>query len=331
MEIPPQFTITNKIITLLAKIEANKAYIQTLKIPDKIITNLTHLTLLKSSVYSAQIEGNSLTPDDIENTEEDDEKQYERQEIENIIQALTTLRENGIPDVIDVPYLLNLHKLIMNKLVHTSQSGVIRREPSAIFDGNGNVIYMTPPPAELNKLIISLLHLINESNDLFPLIKAPLVHLCFEKIHPFLDGNGRVGRLIFQAILAKYHYHFNWLISIEELLQQKKHTYYYLLEQNDATGFIEFMLEILLEESERLKNQIDELASPTEEDFLLPRRREILEIIRDHTVVSVEQIQRRFLKVPGRTLRYDIQQLEKQGLIRKIGTTRGAMYQIRKK
>jgi hypothetical protein len=63
MEIPPQFTITNKTITLLAKIEANKAYIQTLKIPDKIITNLTHLTLLKSSVYSAQIEGNSLTPE----------------------------------------------------------------------------------------------------------------------------------------------------------------------------------------------------------------------------------------------------------------------------
>jgi Fic family protein len=331
MEIPPQFTITNKTITLLAKIEANKAYIQTLKIPDKIITNLTHLTLLKSSVYSAQIEGNSLTPDDIENAEEDEEKQYERQEIENIIQALTTLRENGIPDVIDVPYLLNLHKLIMNKLVHTSQSGVIRREPSAIFDGNGNVIYMTPSPAELNKLLISLLHLINESNDLFPLIKAPLVHLCFEKIHPFIDGNGRVGRLLFQAILAKYNYHFNWLISIEELLQQKKHTYYYLLEQNDATGFIEFMLEILLEESERLKNKIDELASPTEEDFLLPRRREILEIIRDHTVVSVEQIQRRFLKVPGRTLRYDIQQLEKQGLIRKIGTTRGALYQIRKR
>ncbi len=331
MTIPPPFTITNNIVTLLAKIEANKAYIATLTIPEKIITNLTYQSLLKSSVYSAQIEGNTLTPEDIEAKTEDEEKQYERQEVENIIKALSTLRENGIPAIIDIPYLLQLHKLVMHKLIHTSQSGLLRKEPSAIFDGNGNVVYMTPPPSELNNLLISLLHVINATNDIFPLIKAPLVHLCFEKIHPFLDGNGRVGRLIFQAILAKHDYHFNWLISIEELLQQKKHTYYYLLEQNNATDFIEFMLQILLEETERLKLQIGDLTNPTEEDFLFPRRREILEIIRDHTIVSFEQIQRRFLKIPGRTLRYDLQQLEKQKFIRKVGTTRGAMYQIRKK
>ncbi|MBA3724395.1 MAG: Fic family protein [Candidatus Levybacteria bacterium] len=331
MEIPPQFTITNKIVTLLAKIEANKTYLNTLSIPEKIITNLTHLSLLKSSVYSAQIEGNTLTPDDYENLTDDEEKQYERQEVENIIQALTSIRENGVPDIIDIPYILHLHKLVMHKLVHNSQAGVIRKEPSAIFDNNGNVVYMTPPPTEINNLLINLLQLINESNDIFPLIKAPIVHLCFEKIHPFLDGNGRVGRLLFQAVLAKHGYHFKWLLSIEELLQQKKHSYYYLLEQNSASEFVEFILETLYQESERLKLHIDELTNPTEEDFLLPRRKEILAIIRDHTVVTVEQIQRRFLKVPARTLRYDIKQLEMQGLVRKIGTTRGAMYQVKKK
>jgi Fic family protein len=154
--------------------------------------------------------------------------------------------------------------------------------------------------------------------------------MAFEKIHPFLDGNGRVGRLLFQAILAKNNYHFNWLLSIEELMQARKQTYYSLLDQDDATEFIEFLLQILFEESERLKNQIGNLSHPTDEDFLLPRRKEILEIIRDHQTISFDQIQRRFLKVPGRTLRYDIKQLEKQGFIRKIGTTRGAMYQVKK-
>lgn len=330
MKIPPKHAITNKIISLLAKIEANKTYIQTLAIPDKIVTNLTHQSLLKSSVFSAQIEGNTLTPEDMENKSEEEEKQYERQEIQNIIAALSYLRDKGIPNVIDVPYILQLHKLVMHKLVHASQTGIVRREPSAIFDSYGNVIYMTPPPSEINDLLIDLLHLINDTNDLFPLIKAPLAHMSFEKIHPFMDGNGRVGRLIFQAILAKHGYHFNWLLSIEELLQQKKQTYYSLLDQNDASEFIEFMLDIMYQESERLRMQIGNITHPSEEDFLLPRRREILEIIRDHNTVSFDQIQRRFLKIPGRTLRYDIKQLGKQGFIRKIGTTRGAMYQIKK-
>jgi len=327
-------------ITLLTKIEANKTYLQTITLPEKIIDNLTHISLLKSSVYSAKIEGNPLSLDDVADSlapfvsegqaEENKNQQYERQEIHNIIAALSYLRDKGIPDIIDISYLLRLHKLVLHKLVHPSLAGVIRTEPSAIFDSNNNVVYMTPPPSEINQLLIDLLHLVNDETNLFPLIKAPLAHMAFEKIHPFLDGNGRVGRLLFQAILAKHTYHFNWLLSIEELLQEKKQTYYSLLDQDDATEFIEFMLQILLEESQRLKNQISSLSPPTDEDFLLPRRREILEIIRDHQTVSFDQIQRRFLKIPARTLRYDIKQLEKQGFIRKIGTTRGALYQITK-
>ncbi len=330
MKIPPQYTINNNIVSLLTKIEANRTYLQAQTVPDKIIDNLTHISLLKSSVYSAKIEGNSLTPDDIENEAEINDKQYERQEVENIINAISYMRDKGIPDVIDIPYLLQLHKIVMHKLVHASHAGVLRKEPSAIFDGSGNVIYMTPSPSEINNLLVSLLSVANNTHDIFPLIKAALVHLTFEKIHPFLDGNGRVGRLLFQAILAKHEYHFKWLLSIEELLSQKKQTYYTLLDQNDATEFIVFLLELLLQESERIKRSITTLKNPTNEDFLLPRRREILEIIKDHTMVSFEQIHRRFLKVPGRTLRYDIKQLEKEGFITKIGATRGALYQVKK-
>ena len=327
MNIPPQYQISNTMLSLIAQIEANRAIIQTTQIPEQIILNLTHQSLLKSSVFSAQIEGNTLSVDDIENRSEEDEKQYERQEINNIITALSYIRDKGIPQLIDLPFTLQLHKLVMHKLVHDSQSGHFRKEPSAIFDGNGNVVYMTPPPSELNSLFSHLLSLVNDNATIFPLVKAPLAHLIFEKIHPFLDGNGRVGRLLFQSILAKHGYHFNWLLSIEELLQQKKSTYYALLDQSDATEFIEFMLQNMLDETERIKTQINNTTEPSEEDFLLPRRKEILQIIKDHTMVSFDQIQRRFLKIPARTLRYDIQQLEKQGFIRKIGTTRGAMYQ----
>jgi len=188
MKIPLPFTITNTIVSLLTKIEANKVIFQSLTIPEKIFTNLTHQSLLKSSVFSAQIEGNSLHPEDMENmTEEENEKQYERQEIENIITALSLLRERKIPDTIDTPFLLDMHKMVMHKLVHSSKAGVLRKQPSAIFDSHGNVVYMTPPPSEINDLLIDLLDVIQNTQDIFPLIKAPLVHISFEKIHPFLS------------------------------------------------------------------------------------------------------------------------------------------------
>src|SRR4051794_11207704 len=113
MNIPPVYTITHKTIGLISKIEANKVLFATTTIPDKIINNLKHQSLLKSSVFSAQIEGNTLSPEDLEQkTEQDESKQYQRQEIENIITALSYMRDNNLPDIIDIPYLLRLHKLI---------------------------------------------------------------------------------------------------------------------------------------------------------------------------------------------------------------------------
>ena len=153
---------------------------------------------------------------------------------------------------------------------------------------------MPPPPSEIPDLLTALLAFINNQISISPLIKASLAHLVFEKIHPFLDGNGRVGRLLFQAILAKHNYHCNWLLSIEELLSEKKQTYYLLLDHNEPTTFITFMIEIVYEETEKLKTHMKNLDNPSEEDFLLPRRREILEIIKNHELISFEQIHRRF-------------------------------------
>jgi Fic family protein len=331
MNIPIPFTITNTMLSLLTKIEVNKAAFQSIEISPKIITNLKRQSLLKSSLFSAKIEGNSLTLPEYEQTQIDEDKLYERQEIENIVNALSYMQDKGLPNTIDETFILKLHSLVLNKLVHKSKAGVIRKDPSAIFNQEGIVVYMPPPPSELPELVNKLIYFINNKNDLMTPIHALLTHITFEKIHPFLDGNGRVGRLITQALLAKDNYHFNWLISFEELLNERKSTYYTLLDQTDATEFIEFMLEILLEESENLKKRIQLYTNPAEEDYLLPRRREILDIIKDQTMVSLNQIQRRFLKIPARSLRYDLQQLEKQGFIRKIGTTRGAMYCVKKK
>ena len=66
----------------------------------------------------------------------------------------------------------------------------------------------------------------------------------------------------------------------------------------------------------------------TREDFLLPRRKEILEIIKDHRMISFDFIKRRFMAVPESTLHYDLKQLRSKGFIKKLGATRGVVYNI---
>lgn len=96
----------------------------------------------------------------------------------------------------------------------------------------------------------------------------------------------------------------------------------------NAEDYLIFMLNSFLKESEELKKQI-ESAKNGKENLLPPRQEEIYLIIKEHTVVPFDNIRRRFLKVPERTLRYDLKKLAEKEFIVKIGETRGSFYKIK--
>lgn len=329
MQIPPNYSLTPKSIYYLTQIEAIKAIFETITIPEKIIENLTRKSLLKSALYSAKIEGNTLVLEEAENLQVMDPKLKERVEIENILSAFSYIQGRNEKIEINTQLLLRLHRIVMKNLLPGDEIGELRRKPSAIFNQAGIAIYITPSPKVIKQLIRQLISFIKKDTETLIPVKAFLSHLLFEKIHPFEDGNGRVGRLLTQAILAKGNYHFSYLLPFEEILNNKKAEYYDLLDRNDAGLFLEFMLETMFQKLEELKTEIINKKDYKKEDTLLPRRREILEIVRDHNEVSLDAIQRRFLKIPARTLRYDLSSLEKEGYIIKIGSTRGALYKAK--
>ena len=327
MQIPPKYYLTSKSIYYLTQIEASKAIFENAKIPEKVIENLTRQSLLLSALYSAKIEGNRLVLEEAENLNSLDPALKERVEIENILSAFSYIQSRKKVEI-SLDFILKLHSLVMKNL--SSELGKIRREPSAIFNQSGIAIYITPKPLLIPKLLKQLNVFINEKSDLSIPVKTFLAHLIFEKIHPFEDGNGRVGRLLVQSMLIKDNYHFNYLFSFEKLLNDRKNEYYEFLDRNDPSLFLEFMLEVSFKKIEELKKEILNKDIYTKEDILLPRRREMLNIIRDHKEISLNSLQRRFLKVPARTLRYDLKALEKDGFIVKIGSTRGALYKVRR-
>lgn len=326
MIVPPVYRLTKEIVSLLQTIEANKEVINSVNIPVEIEENIRRKSTLKSSLFSARVEGNNLTLLEVENKPSSDQK---KAEVFNILKALGFIRKRELKDL-TLQELLEIHKIAM-KGIHPD-AGELRREPSATFNEAGIAVYMHPPAKQIMPNLNKLIKYINSDKENFVPIRASLAHYSFEKIHPFLDGNGRVGRLVFQKTLMKGGYGMKGLIAFEEYIDTHRSEYYRALEEpeKDCTDYVLFMLEALAIKSTEAKELVLSKKESNIEDFLLPRRAEIYSIIKDQTLVNFDQIRRRFASVNERTLRYDLKSLQDTNLIRKRGTTKGVYYEISK-
>jgi len=326
MIIPPRYTITPEMLELISKIDSKRQLLQSLNPKPEIISKIQRVSLLKSSLYSARIEGNSLTWQNLEESEDNKDKK----EISNIYQAIQYIdKELNKRLNLTTDTILALHKKVMNQL--TPEAGHFRREMSAIFNQTGIAVYLPPPPNKVNELITQLINFINSDDEKFPIISALISHLIFEKIHPFMDGNGRVGRLLISTILLIKDFDFNINIPFEEYIDQRKEDYYYYLDvgMKDPNAYLLFILKAFNESAESIKQGVLNEINQNNKVYLPPRQEELLLIIQEHRTVSFDFLHRRFLQIPKRTLRYDLQQLAKQNLIIKIGKTRGSFYTVK--
>ena len=322
MLIPPKYTLTKKMVASLQTIEANREVINSVSIPIEIEENIRRTSTLRSSLFSARVEGNTLTLDELGDHPSNNQK---KSEIWNILKALGWLKKRERKDM-TIGDLLELHKITM-KNIHPD-AGRLRSEFSATFNSAGIAIYMHPPHEIMPRLKRLIKFSNSDKESLLP-IKACLVHYTFEKIHPFLDGNGRIGRLLLQKTLMHGGYGMKGLMALEEFIDEHRSEYYRALEEpdKDSTDYLLFMLEAIAIKSTEAKELVLQKNELTVEDYLLPRRGEILKIIKDHKLINFDSIKRRFDKVNERTLRYDLKSLQDQGLVRKRGSTKGVYYE----
>lgn len=310
---------TPRISLLITQINTYRDLFEKLPKLPQVQENLLRKSTLKSSLYSARIEGNRLEPSDVEFG---GVQNKEKREVFQIFNALKFARSHR--GAATKEFICELHLRVMNGL--TTELGGFRTEPSAIFNNAGVAIYIAPPAQKILKLVRKFINYINSDND--DISRIAISHFAFEKIHPFLDGNGRVGRILMNWQLQRLGYGFAGLISFEEYLENNRSIYYSTLaiEKIDITEFVEFILEAIEVSSQKVILELQESKEEEIENTLLPRRAEILAIIREHQMVTFDQIHRRFMSVNSRTLHYDLEDLIKKSLIRKLGTTRGAVY-----
>ena len=324
MKIPPSYGINPEILELLSKINADRIILASLEIPLELKVKIQRRSLLKSSLFSAKIEGNPLSIEQIEQAGNQDKKI----EVFNIVAASKFIDNNvKIDEPLDLRSILALHQLVIKNI---GVSG-LRTQAGAISNMAGVAVYVSPPPGQIKELLKNLVDFVNNDTAVFPLITALVAHLVFEKIHPFIDGNGRVGRLLIFFILKSRNYNFGLTIPFEKYLDDHRDEYYYHLDNGlkETEAYLVFMLKAIYEETQNLINEINNERKEDKKIYLLPsRQEEIFRIIKEHQVVSFDFLKRRFLKVPGRTLRYDLLKLAQKGLIIKGGVTRGSFYKL---
>lgn len=321
-----RFSETQGIKKLLIELEALRIVFGQLPSLPHVEENLRREALLKSSLFSARIEGNPLTLAQVSLEPQTVSKQdLAKLEVFNLLKAYKYIYSNRAPKKVSIKFICELHKLVVKGI--SPDAGWFRKNPGAIFNQAGVAIYLAPPQFQIPSLMEELIKECN--NHLYPTpINAAITHFSFEKIHPFFDGNGRVGRLLSAYILKRGGYSFKGLVSFEEFIDNNREIYYRtLVPSSDATDFVEFFLESLVSQT---KSVLEKLKSRYEapEDKLLPRRQETLRIIRDHPHCSFDFIRRRFHSINPKTLHYDLSQLQKQGFVQKLGVSRGSVYRV---
>lgn len=319
MKLNQTYTQSNQLNNLLITLEANKKALSIFKISDELKFNLRRRSLLHSAVYSARIENNPLTPESFISSS----KSIENLEIQNILDTLNWLYASTNTPNLDMNLVKDLHARIMRNL--HAEAGHFRTEQSAVFNSTGIAIYLAPPASEVTSLIASWIKNIADSSLPAP-IEIAIAHYQFEKIHPFVDGNGRVGRLLTTLLLKQYGLDLHGIASLEKYIENNLDGYYDYLseEKRDITHFVEYFLTAIC----TMQNEaLEKLRSgDIEHNKLFPRHQEIVELIRDHPYCTFDFLHRRFFAIPISTLHYDLQQLQKQKLIERIRVTRGATY-----
>ena len=251
-ELSPPFKITNEILNfvyeigeLVGKISAEKEF-------EKNLT-LRRENRIKTIYSSLAIEQNTLTLEqvtDVINGKRVLAPPKDIKEVQNayeIYERLEELNENSVKD------LLLAHKIMTSELI--KESGRFRSKNTGVYQGD-KLIHMGTLPEYIPELINNLFLWLKKSEE-HPLIKAAVFHYEFEFIHPFADGNGRMGRMWHTLLLGKWKKIFFWL-PIEELIKEKQEEYYSTLaladKQGNSTVFVEFMLGIIRESLMELRN-----------------------------------------------------------------------------
>jgi len=239
----PPYQITPEILKLIASVSEKLGQINA-KYLDKPSVKLRKENQIKTIHSSLSIEGNTLTTDQI--TALLDKKRVigPEKDVNEVLNAINVYQRLNSFNPTSSTSFLKAHKMLMIGLI--TDNGKYRTSGVGIVSGN-QMAHMAPPSENVPYLMNDLFDFLKESNEI-ALIKSCVFHYEMEFIHPFMDGNGRMGRL-WQTLLLMQDYPVFEFIPFENIIHKTQNEYYQALSASDKLGastpFIEYMLQVI--------------------------------------------------------------------------------------
>ncbi len=243
MSYQPPFTITSEIIDLIAEISELMGEIKHLN-ESHLAVRLRKISQIKTITGTLQIEGNTLSEQQVTALMEGKRVLGTMQEIEEVKGAIEVYNRIEAFDYKSLESLLDAHKVLMGELL--THAGQFRDKAVGVYGAQG-VAHVAPPANQVPGLMADLFAWLNQA-EVHPLVTSSVFHYEFEFIHPFIDGNGRMGRLWQHIILQRWRESFA-LVPVESMVRDHQQDYYQALEQagqdGDCTVFVLFMLKTI--------------------------------------------------------------------------------------
>lgn len=349
----PKFTITNKILKNIGIIEACREVIDKAPLLPYYEKQFRDDALIRTVHYGTHIEGNELNIDQAENVIMGKDvvgRQRDIQEVMNYRKVMRYIEDMGPSsakasegkEIIDENFIKRLHELTVKKILSQENIGEYRKKQVVVRNSyTGKVSFKPPLSVAIPFQIKDLVAFINSKSeqDIHPVLKSGVVHYELVRIHPFLDGNGRVARALSTLILFLEGYDIRKFFSLEEYFDKEAVRYYDSLQSvgkndGDLTKWLEYFTQGLSIELSKIKDRVEKISIDAnlraklggKPIMLSDRQLKIVEYIQKTGYLQNKAFEQLFPMVSEDTILNELKGLMKAGIIRKQGKTKAARY-----
>jgi Fic family protein len=355
----PKYTITNKILKDIGIVEAAKEIIVNAPLVPAWEAKFRKEAMERTVHHGTHLEGNPLSEEEVIDVLEGNEVIARDRDIQEIINYRNVLKflDNVQAQIgessaynFTIETILEVHRLTTEKILSQDSSGKFRHRQVVIRNTKTNQITYTPPPAvEVPYLVEDLVHWINseEAKSLHPILKAGIIHYEIARIHPFVDGNGRVARSVATLILFLDGYDIRKFFSFEEYFDENPMNYYLTLQavsnqlvldthERDLTPWLEYFTEGVAIELNRVKEKVQRISVDARvkdklggQVMLNERQMAIMEYLHRHKSLQNKEFRKIFPDFSDDTVLREIKFLKQKGLVKKVGGTKKATYVLK--
>lgn len=325
----PNYQITEKMLKLVQQISERTAILSI----EKRELHLRKENRIRSIQSSLAIENNSLSLEQVTDIIEGKRVLGPLKDIHEVQNAYEAYERVFELDPYQVEDFLIAHRLLTKDLV--KHPGQFRLGDIGVYDSLGQVVHIGARPQYVPTLVQDLFSWAKDS-QIPAVVKSCIVHFELEIIHPFEDGNGRMGRLWQSLILSKWNPIFEWL-PVESVIYQHQQGYYNALtisnEANDSTFFTEFMLESILETLQEYDRDRIGISLKPISSMLKPKEQMVLENIYTYLEVHGQLNNSKAQELTGfsqATVRRYLNRFVELGILQINGTTKDRTYQLKK-